>query len=457
MTDSTRQSVRFPSSANRPVQVQFDEALGTSDGGGLLLSLADEIVGITETLSAVISDWREPGKIRHTLREVIQQRVFGLALGYADANDFSALSHDPMHKLLIGRDPLTGEALASQATISRFENSISRTDLMRAALAMTDTILAAIKRHHRRRPKLITIDLDPSDDPAHGSQQNIAFNSFYDCHCFLPLLAFVTIDDEPEQYALPALLRGGKASATEGAFWVLRQILGRLRKLFPKTRIRVRLDGGFSGPELLDFLDGERVEYLIGLAKNSTLSSHSLELAYAAWEGYYENSKTVTLYGETRYAAESWNDNQRRVIIKAEVVQYPERLPRENTRYVVTNLRHAPQRVYEIYRQRGDVENRIKELFLEMELGRTSCSRFEANQLRMLLTVGAYALLQEIRRCAAPLFPGRPQVGRLRLLLLKIGGRIQSSLRRIVLHLAEQHPARCQWQLVVHRLGRCVT
>jgi len=454
VSDSTRQSVVFPELQKRPVHVGFDEPLTTSDGGALLLKALDDKLGITETIGAYLSDSREPSKLRHTPLDVIRHRVFALALGYPDANDANRLADDPMHKLLLDRDPVTGDRLPSQSTISRFENSIRGSDLMRIGLSLVDTLFAWQSQVRRRkRVKRVTIDLDPSDDPSHGNQERIAFNGHYGCHCYLPLLGFVSFDDEPEQFAVGAMLRDGTASPTKGAFWMLRQLFGRIRRYFPKAKIRVRLDGGFAGPEILSFLESERVEYLIGIAGNSRLAQESSTLELEAWEAFDGRCETVTLFGETEYAARSWGNHFRRVIIKAEVVQYPGRLPRENVRYVVTNMKQKPATVYKVYRQRGDAENRIKELFNGMDLGRTSCHRFVANQFRVLLTLAAYMLMQELRRRLFQASSIRPQVEKLRLMLLKIGGRLEASVRRIVLHLTKSHPWVQQWGRIARRLG----
>jgi hypothetical protein len=267
------------------------------------------------------------------------------------------------------------------------------------------------------------------------------------------LFAFVTFGDEPEQYAAGALLRRGTAPPTEGCFWLLRQLVSRLRRLFPKTKLRIRLDGGFAGPRLLEWLEAEGLEYVLGIARNEVLEARASRLTEQAWEAFDRHGRTVTLFGETSYAARSWRRRARRIVMKTEVVQHEGRLPRENVRFVVTNLPHRPQKVYEIYRQRGEIENRLKELFDGMAIGRTSCSRFLANQFRVLLTLAAYGLMQELRRRLTSLGYGRPQVHKLRLMLIKIGGWVKSSVRRIVLHLAQSHPWVQPWRRVARGLG----
>ncbi|PID81025.1 IS1380 family transposase, partial [bacterium DOLZORAL124_64_63] len=203
---------------------------------------------------------------------MLRQRIFGICCGYGDTNDTARLNTDPMHKLLLDRDPIDGDDLASQPTLSRFENRRRLVDLYRMGMALVETVIAAHRR--RLRPKgckLITLDLDPTDDPCHGTQQLSLFNNHYGNWCYLPMLAFVSFDDEKDQHLLAAMLRPGTAHAKVGAVSMMKRLIPRLRQAFPKAMIRVRLDGGFSCPEVLDYLDGAGVQYLVGMRKNSVL------------------------------------------------------------------------------------------------------------------------------------------------------------------------------------------
>jgi hypothetical protein len=316
--------------------------------------------------------------------------VFGLACGYADCNDAARLADDPLHKLLVERDPIAGAALASQPTLSRFENAVGRRELIAMGHVLADTVIA----HHRRRLKgratRITIDLDPTDDPTHGQQEFSSFNGHYDTWCYLPLVATVTFNDEAEQVAVAAVLRPGTAPASLGARGLLRRLLGTLRPAFPAATFRVRLDGGFATPKVFAFLEAQSVEYVVAMASNVRLEQRARRLMGKARMRSKASGQTAHLYGETRYAARTWR-RQRRVLIKAEVVRHPGRDPKNNPRFLVTNLPDDPQTVYEqIYCPRGDMENRLKELHHGLELDRTSCSRFLANQFRVLLTLAAY-------------------------------------------------------------------
>jgi hypothetical protein len=353
----------------------------------------------------------------------------------------------------VGRDPIDGDAMASQPTLSRFENRVSPRELYRMGEAMADTV---IERHRRRlhgRARLVTIDMDPTDDPTHGQQQLSFFNGHYDCWCYLPMLAFATFDGEGEQYLLAAVLRPGNAPAKLGAIGLLRRIIDRVREAFPKTRIRIRLDGGFACPEMFEFLDEANVEYLVAMAKNLTLEWKADRFMRSARKLSRESGETAHVYGESRYSAKKWS-RERRVIIKAEVVRLPGREPKDNPRFVITNLTQTPQWIYEnIYCHRGDVENRIKELHHGLEIDRTSCSRFWANQFRVLLTAVSYVLMQEIRLHAAKTAFARAQVSTLRERLLKIGVQVVVSVRRIVLHLPSSFPDRVEWLRIAYGLG----
>src|SRR5260370_28413420 len=222
-----------------------------------------------------------------------------IACGYEDANDAARLASDPVHKLLVGRDPVEGEDLASQPTLSRFENSVGLKELFRMAEALAETV---IERHRKRlhgRARLITIDLDPTDDPTHGAKRFAFFNWYYDTYCSLPVVGFLTFNQETEQYLVTAVLRPGNAPGSAGAVGLLRRLIDRLRQAFPDAKIRVRLDGGFASPEVLAFLDCEpKVEYLVNMAANAVLKRR----AEAAMKCVRRDSKisrqTEHVYGE---------------------------------------------------------------------------------------------------------------------------------------------------------------
>lgn len=452
MTQDTTQTVLFPDLFSKPVVAKFDQADSSSDGGAILLKAIDSELRLTERLSECIEDPRQSGKIVHQLFDLFRQRVYGIACGYPDCNDSDRVADDPVQKLILDRDPIEGEALGSQPTLSRFENSVSSQDLYRMGCELADVVIENHGRRLKGKARRITIDLDPTDDPTHGAQQLSFFNGHYGSFCYLPLVGTLQFNHEKEKYLFTVVLRPGNAPATRGTIGTLMRLLTRLRDAFPKTRFRVRLDGGFATPQILDYLEREKVEYVVGIGGNSRLNKRAQRLMGKVRMRSRQSGKTETLFGETLYAARKWS-HRRRVIIKAEVVRYPGRDPRDNDRFVVTNIRYKPETVYQIYRERGDGENRIKELHHGLEIDRTSCSSFLANQFRVLLTAAAYVLFQQMRLHLSGTALATAQVTTLRERLLKLAVWVQRSVRRIVLHFPVNYPWLPCWRHIAAAVG----
>jgi len=433
---------------------QFDQREGSSDGGALLLKAADRHYGLVAGLSSCLRDDRQAAKVDHSLRELVAQRVFSIACGYPDANDSARLSEDPIHKLLLDRDPIEGRDLASQPTLSRFENGVGVKELYRAGEFLAESVIRRHAQRLRRRAYRVTIDLDPTDDPTHGAQQLSFFNGHYDTWCYLPVMGFVSFNDEAEQYLCAAVLRPGNVGAAVGAVGLLRRLVRMIRHHLPGVKIRVRLDGGFAHPAVLEFLDAQpRLEYVVAMAKNAVLKRVAESGMRRARQLSRRSGKTEHIYGEVRYKAGKW-PHLRRIIIKAEVVRAADKDPKDNPRFVITNMKQSPQWIYEkVYCARGDVENRIKELHDGLQIGRTSCSTFLANTFRVLLTAAAYVLMQELRLHLAPTRHARAQVATLRERFLKVGTQVVASVRRIVLHLPQSFPDRESFQDLAFRLG----
>ena len=451
MDERRADPVLFDDLFEKPTRISFDEPHTSSDGGVFVLNAADRLLGVTSAFVERIQDDRQPGKVQHTVEQLLRQRVFGIACGYADANDAARLAGDPMMRLAAGRSASDdGDDLAGQSTLSRFENSLDATTLFRIGCGLAEAVLDHQKRRRRKRrkPRLITIDLDPTDDPTHGQQQFAFFNGHYGNWCYLPLAGFVSFDDDPEQYLVAAVLRPGNAHATHGAICVLRRLVAMIRERWPKARIRVRLDGGYATPAMFEWLEWLGVEYLVAMASNKRLDAIAEPQMRQSRREQKRTGETARRFGECRYAARSW-DHQRRVIYKAEVVSLSGRPPRDNCRFVVTNLRHSPENVYNIYRQRGDAENRIKELQYGVDIGRTSCTSFLANAFRVLMSAAAYMLLQCIREYAPDERLRRAQIWTLRDRLLKVAARVRITWRQIQIHL----PETCAWAAAIRRLA----
>jgi hypothetical protein len=454
--DTTRQGVLFKNLSKKNVIAQFDQRHASSDGGALLLKACDEKLGLSAGLAACLIDSRQEAKVRHDFQTMFRQRMFAIACGYADVSDAARLAEDPVFKMLADRDPVDGCGLASQPTLSRFENGIGRGELLRMSEALANQV---IQRHRRRKRgvKRITIDLDPTHDATHGGQQLSLFNGFYDSHCYLPVAGFLSFDNEVEQYLFCYVLRSGTAVAKQGCIGLLKRLLPGLRQAFPKAKIRIRLDAGFSGHELYEFFEKEGLEYVVCMGTNKVLKRHAEPLIAPMRTALKAGKEWQPAFGEFQYKARSWN-RHRRVIMKVDITLQTGRNPKENPRFIVTNIKRSPKWLYKrIYCQRGDAENRIKELKHGLSIDRTSCTSFLANQFRVLITAAAYVLMQELRLKARHTRFARAQVSTLRLHLLKFGAWVQSSVRRTLLHFPENAPHARDWCRIARAVGAIPT
>jgi hypothetical protein len=270
MNKSTAQGVLFEDVFSKATQVTFDAEASSSEGGAVLLAAIDRRSRVTESLASTLADERQPGKVRHTTLELVRQRVFGVAVGLADCNDAQRAAGDPLMKAACGRAPLTGADLASQPTLSRFENAPSAKELVAMQRRFEKTRLDVLCRRHRGTRRVV-IDMDSTDDPTHGSQQGSLFNGFYATWCYLPLVAFVAFDGDPEQYAVSARLRPGNSKNHRGAMPMVRRLITGLRKRIKRVRILVRLDAGFASPTVFNELERLGVQYVVGTPGNEVL------------------------------------------------------------------------------------------------------------------------------------------------------------------------------------------
>ncbi len=434
-------SLLFEDLFPKPTDVTFDEKDTSSDGGSILVQAISKKMHLLDVFTEAIEDRRQPGKVKHTVEELVRQRLFTISCGYPDANDVERLQDDPIIRLLVGLRPDDAEkALGSQPTISRFENAIGLDTSFQIGCRLAELVVVyqSKRRKGKRKPKRITIDLDPTDDPTHGQQTFAFYNTHYDGWCYLPQTVWITFDDESEQYLVGVMLRPGNAHATLWTPWVLRRLVALLRKTWRKAKIRVRLDGGFASPHIFDLLEQLKVEYLINMAKNERLKALAEPLMKQARKLAAETGTTQRVFGEARYAAGTWEGTERRVIIKAEVVVTPGREPKDNPRFVITDMRHKPENVYRCYRKRGNCENRVKEL-LALEIDRTSCHAFAANVFRVLLTSAAYMLFQGMRERIRDEEMRSAQVWTLREKLFKVAARVKVTFRKIRISLPETY------------------
>lgn len=439
MTQCNRGKLSFSSLSRKKILADFNGGQLTSDGGALLLREVERRTGLLDSLADCIADPRDPAKIKHDLKTMLAQRVCGIALGYEDGNDHQTLRDDPIMQLLTGAAPDPDEPLASPSTLCRFENKIDRKSLARMSAVFVDQFIASFSRP----PKEIILDFDATDDAVHGQQEGRFFHGYYDHYCFLPLYVFCG------EKLLCAYLRPSKIDGAKHARGILKLLVRRIRESWPKVRIIFRADSGFCRWKTLKYCDKNDVGYVVGLAKNKVLTKAAKSFMAEAENAFEVTGEKQRSFHELEYGAKSW-DRKRRVILKAEHL-----LKGPNARFVVTNLDHPPEAIYDgLYTKRGDMENRIKEQQLYLFADRTSCTRFLANQFRLLLASAAYVLIEHLRR---EVLKGtelaRAQVGTIRLKLLKVAARVVVTVRRVVLHLSSSYPYQALLSRVVARLS----
>jgi hypothetical protein len=424
-----------------PLTVQFDGPQLTSDGGLCWLAEADSRLGLCAALAAQLPEWRR-GPVRHSLETLVRQRVLQVACGYEDQNDAATLRRDPLLKLVCGRLPAEAD-LASQPTLSRLENAVDARACYRLAAALVQVYLG--QREQEGVPQHIVLDLDGTDDPAHGQQEGVTYHGYYGQSMYYPLLVF----DGTTGQLITAVLRPGTCHASRGGLAVLRRLVRAIRERWPAVRIEVRADAGFAVPAVYAYLEAEHIAYTIGLARNERLAALAAPLAEAATAQRAQTGEKARLFAETPYQAGSW-PAARRVIIKAEALAKG-----PNIRFVVTTRTDDPEALYHWYTRRGDrPELCIKDLKEGCFADRLSCHRFWANQFRLLLHAAAYWLLDTVRRWLTRLQLPHLQLGTLRLRLIKIGGWLRSRIEGLTLHLASSHPGEPLWRLLASRPDR---
>jgi hypothetical protein len=438
MTDCATSKMRFETPAKLALEAAFDGGRLTSDGGLVWLSEVDSELGVCEAMAEHVPEWRKR-EGRHSLVTLLKQRVYQIACGYEDQNDADSLRADPLLKVVCGALPESGEDLASQPTISRMENAVNARACYRIAEALGELYVA--QRSKDGVPKKVLLDFDATDDPTHGDQEESYYHGYFEEHIYHPLLVF----DGQTGQLITAVLRAGNTHASHGTVAILRRIVARLREAWPSVEIELRADAGFAIPAVYEFCEDAEIDYTIALITNSRLQELAAPLLEEAQKRYERKGRKVRLISEGRYQAGSW-DRERRVVYKAEAMEEG-----TNTRFVVTSKPDCPDELYESYTERGETENRIKDLKLALKADRLSCHRFLANQFRLLLHAAAYWLMDVLRRKLVVAGVERMQLDTLRLSLIKIGGRVRELLTKVRLHLASGHPAQRLWDALTLR------
>lgn len=435
----------FPAVGGKRVVCRFDGGEMTSDAGLLFLAQADRKLGLAERLASQIVDKREPGKVRHQVADLLRERIFAIAGGYEDANDLDQLCRDPALLLSCGK-PI-GSTLASQPTLSRFENVVETKDLF----CLAETLARIVIEQLPADTSSVVLDVDATDDPCHGQQELEFFNGYYDTHCYMPLYLHVTAVErsggDGVQRLMSALLRPGNAGAKDGLFGLLERAIRLLRERFPSAAITLRADGAFGDGETLTFCEKHGLAYSLALRGNKRLERETAWMADQIVADAEALGTDQREYVSFHYQAQPW-ERPRRVVAKVETVG-----GKLNVRYVLTSRPcQQPERAYQFYCERGDQENRIKEMKIDLAAGRTSCHRFWANQFRLLLHAAACVLWRAVQDVLQGTCWANKQIGTLRLMLVKIGARVLRSCRRIWLHLPTSCPYQGLWRYLHQRL-----
>ena len=455
-TQCSAEQLQFSCVGSRRVVAAFDGGTVSSDAGALLLGRADEAIGLIDRLAGCFVDERKPDQIEHTVRTLVGQRVFGMALGYEDLNDHEQLRHDPVFGTLLGK--LSAERrddcapLAGKSTLNRLElhpiEGVTRYHKIRPlAQAVESVFVELFIEAHDEAPREVVLDLDATDDPLHGHQEGRFFHGYYDGYCYLPLYIFCG------EHLLVAKLRRSNIDGAAGAREEVERVIGQLRERWPQTRFILRADSGFCREELMRWCEESRVDYAFGLARNSRLvRSIGAELHAAAAESS-ATQRPARRFKELVYRTrKSWS-RPRRVVAKAEHTG-----DKANPRFVVTSLsieEWSARKLYEdFYCARGEMENRIKEAQLSLFADRLSTAMFRANQLRLWLSSAAYVLMHALRRIGlAGTELARACAHTIRLRLLKIGAVVRVSVRRVKLAMSEACPNQREFIAAFHQLA----
>ena len=451
-TQCNPSQLEFHALGRRKVIGNFDGGNITSDAGGLLLRETEKQTGIVRQFAKCFEDLRDPNRIEHSIKDLVSQRIYGLALGYEDLNDHDELRRDPLLAVLIGkkdpegetrvREQDRGKAMAGKSTLNRLELTPAcptETEKRYKKILMREDkidrlFVDVFLQAHVAAPKEIILDVDATDDPLHGNQEGRFFHGYYMNYCYLPLYIF------SGEFLLCARLRPSNIDASEGTVEELERIVEQIRNTWPEVKIIVRGDSGFCREKIMSWCEGNGIDFVFGLAKNERLKAVIDEELQRARQLYEETEKPARVYKDFYYETlKSWS-RRRRVVAKAEYLDKG-----ANPRFVVISLERQRMdmcTVYEsLYCGRGDMENRIKEQQLWLFADRTSAGKMRANQLRLYFSSVAYMLMQALRRLGLKgTQMATAQCNTIRLKLFKIGAQVKISVRKVWVSLASGYP-----------------
>jgi len=424
------------------ISARFDGGSLSSDGGVLMLREIEKRLNFSGLIASCLHDERDATRTIHDYTTMIRTRMFAIACGYEDCDDLDELRHDPALKIACERLPESGPALASQPTLSRLENTPSWRELGRMGLALIDLFCDSFSAV----PSHIVLDIDDTTDRTYGDQQLCLFNTHAAGYCFQPIHIYDAATGKPVCF----LLRPGKRPTGEEAARILRHVIRRIRRNWPRTVITVRGDGHYGTPEVMDLLEKCGCFYIFGLPGNNRLKTLSHPWSEdVAVRRVLSGKDKIRRFFQIQYGAKSWS-MQRKVIARVEATELG-----SDTRFIVTNLPGRAKHLYEkVYCARGRMENLIKEHKLYTKSDRTSCHRWQANQFRLFLHTGAYWLLLLLRGAAPKRSPLRTATFEtIRRTFLKIAVRVEQLKSRVRIALPTACPHRQILALLIGRIN----
>lgn len=426
---TTDQLTLFPI-GHKALELAFDGGLISSDGGLLLLREAERQLGLIKALAEVIPDRRDQRYVDHRYVDLLMQRIAQIAAGYEDGNDCNSLRHDPVFKMMTDRSPEAGAVLASQPTMCRFENAMSRTVLYRLARVFVQFFLNS----YADEPPVIVLDFDDTASITYGDQQMTLFNGFYNEHCYMPLHVYEGLSGK----LITTILKPGQRMKGAQLLPIVKRLVTAIRQRWSKTLIIIRGDSHFTAPELMNWVNTQPdVGFVTGLGANPRLTKQVEDHLKRAKNVYEKTKEKVSLFHGFYYQADSWAKMER-VVAKVEVSNQG-----VNIRFVVTSFSQAKATdLYQIaYCGRGQDENYIKDHKLYLKSDRTSCHRFEANQFRLWLHSAAYVLTHSLKTQALKNTPlTNATIHTIQLKLFKIGVRVKEMKTKIKLEFPTAYP-----------------
>ncbi len=412
----------------------------SSNGGAVVLREAALRLGLADAIAGPLPDKRNPLLVTHTHADMVAARMTAIACGYEDADDLDTLRHDPALKIACHRAPESGAGLPSQPTISRLENLADVRALYRIGVGLIDLFC----RTYTVAPAAIVLDIDDTSDRVHGDQQLALFNSHAGGYCFQPIHIFEGNSGKP----IASLIRPGKRPSGKEIARVLRTVICRIRKHWPKVAILVRGDGHYCAPQVLDLMHQTHCDYILGLPTNSKLGAQSAPWAEQCRWRWKPGLARVRRFHQFQYAAGSWSRREK-VIARVEATALG-----ADVRFIVTNLSGRGKHLYEkIYCARGRMENLIKDLKLYTRSDKTACSRWQANQFRLFLHQAAYWLLHSVRLAAPKRSRWRGATfATVRALLVKVACRVEELKTKVKLAFPSHRPHADDLCLIAARL-----